>query len=178
VSGGKYVHNVHMASRKTRSMPTEDEGDNYVEGFRGLKAIGYQDFVSFECGCKGDRAKVLADAARLQQILMNLCANAAHAMREKGGVLDVTAREYEAGCGPLASLPDLKAGPYLMIEVNDTGHGMSEAVMERIFDPFFTTKRQGEGTGMGLAMVYGIVQNHGGSIRARSRSGARPVSTR
>lgn len=65
VSGGKYVHNVHMASRKTRSVPTEDEGDNYVDGFRGLKAIGYQDFVSFECGCKGDRPKVLADAVKL-----------------------------------------------------------------------------------------------------------------
>ncbi len=64
-SAGKYLHNVHMASRKTRSLPGEDEGDNYVEGFRGLKAIGYQDFVSFECGCRGDRAKDLAAAVVL-----------------------------------------------------------------------------------------------------------------
>ena len=65
VSGGKYIHNVHIASRKTRKTPTEDEGDNYIDGFRGLKAIGYQDFVSFECGCKGDRAKVLPEGVKL-----------------------------------------------------------------------------------------------------------------
>lgn len=65
LSAGKHLHNVHMASRKTRNTPTEDEGDNYVDGFRGLKAIGYQDFVSFECGCKGDRAKALESAIKL-----------------------------------------------------------------------------------------------------------------
>jgi sugar phosphate isomerase/epimerase len=65
IAGGKYVHHVHMASRKERKMPGEDAGDNYVEGFRGLKVIGYQDFVSFECGCKGDSKKALPAAAKL-----------------------------------------------------------------------------------------------------------------
>ncbi len=65
LSATRYLHHVHMASRKTRNMPGEDEGDNYVEGFRGLKLIGYQDFVSFECGCKGDRKKSLTAAAKL-----------------------------------------------------------------------------------------------------------------
>ena len=65
IAGGKYIHHVHMASRKERKMPGEDEGDNYVEGFRGLKLIGYQDFVSLECGCKGDRAKAIPAAAKL-----------------------------------------------------------------------------------------------------------------
>ena len=65
IAGGKYVHQVHMASRKTRNMPGEDEGDSYVDGFRGLKAIGYQDFVSFECGSKGDKLKTIPEAARL-----------------------------------------------------------------------------------------------------------------
>jgi sugar phosphate isomerase/epimerase len=65
IAGGKYVHHVHMASRKERKMPGEDAGDNYVDGFRGLKLIGYQDFVSFECGCKGDNRKALPAAARL-----------------------------------------------------------------------------------------------------------------
>ena len=65
IAGAKYLHHVHMASRKTRKMPGEDEGDNYVEGFRGLKVIGYQDFVSFECGCKGDPRKALPVAVRL-----------------------------------------------------------------------------------------------------------------
>lgn len=65
IAGGKYVHHVHMASRKERKMPGEDPGDNYVDGFRGLKLIGYQDFVSFECGCKGDSRKALPAAAKL-----------------------------------------------------------------------------------------------------------------
>jgi len=65
LSAAKYLHHVHMASRKERKMPGEDQGDNYVEGFRGLKAIGYQDFVSFECGCKGDPTKALPAAVKL-----------------------------------------------------------------------------------------------------------------
>ncbi len=65
IAAGKYLHHVHMAGRKDRKMPGEAEGDNYVDGFKGLKIIGYQDFVSFECGCKGDRAKALPVAVKL-----------------------------------------------------------------------------------------------------------------
>lgn len=65
LSAGKYLHHVHMASRKKRRMPGQDEGDNYVDGFRGLKLIGYQDFVSFECGCDGDRKAAIATAVKL-----------------------------------------------------------------------------------------------------------------
>ena len=65
MSAKKYLHHVHMASRKSRSMPGEDEGDNYVQGFKGLKLIGYQDFVSFECGCKGERKAAITKAVKL-----------------------------------------------------------------------------------------------------------------
>jgi sugar phosphate isomerase/epimerase len=65
VAAAKYLHHVHMASRKTRKMPGEDEGDNYVDGFKGLRLIGYQDFVSLECGCKGDRTKAIPTAVKL-----------------------------------------------------------------------------------------------------------------
>jgi len=65
IAAGKYLHHVHIASRKNRKMPGEDDGDNYVDGFKGLKLIGYQDFVSFECGCKGDPAKALPAATKL-----------------------------------------------------------------------------------------------------------------
>ncbi len=65
IAAGKYLHHVHMASRKTRQVPGEDEGDNYVDGFKGLKLIGYQDFVSLECGCKGERKQAIAAAAKL-----------------------------------------------------------------------------------------------------------------
>jgi sugar phosphate isomerase/epimerase len=65
IAAGKYLHHVHMASRKTRKMPGEDEGDNYVEGFKGLRLIGYQDFVSLECGCKGEPTKAIPAAVKL-----------------------------------------------------------------------------------------------------------------
>ena len=68
ISAGKYLHHVHMASRKTRNMPGEDSGDNYTVGFRGLKVIGFRDFVSFECGCQGkDRKQAITDAVKLIQ---------------------------------------------------------------------------------------------------------------
>ena len=65
IAAGKYLHHVHVASRKERKMPGEDEGDNYVDGFKGLRLIGYQDFVSLECGCKGDPTKAIPAAAKL-----------------------------------------------------------------------------------------------------------------
>ena len=65
IAAGKYLHHVHIASRKSRRMPGEDEGDNYVDGFKGLKIIGYQDFVSFECGSKGDRQVTIPAAVKL-----------------------------------------------------------------------------------------------------------------
>jgi len=104
--------------------------------------------------------------------LMNLCSNAAYAMREKGGVLEVSLTDvdiYPAGAAPPHL--DLKPGPYLKLTVSDTGHGIERAIMERIFDPFFTTKRPGEGTGMGLAVVHGIVKSYGGAIVVDSEPG-------
>ncbi len=65
IAAGEYLHHVHIASRKTRKVPGEDDGDNYVDGFKGLKLIGYQDYVSLECGCKGDRAQAITAAAKL-----------------------------------------------------------------------------------------------------------------
>jgi sugar phosphate isomerase/epimerase len=65
LAAGKYLHHVHIASRKERKVPGEDQGDNYVQGFTGLKLIGYQDFVSLECGCKGDPKQAIPAAAKL-----------------------------------------------------------------------------------------------------------------
>jgi PAS domain S-box-containing protein len=117
------------------------------------------------------RDKVLVEAGRLQQVLMNLCSNAAHAMREKGGVLEVAVREHQLGVEEGAALSELAQGAHLLISVSDTGQGMTETVMERIFDPFFTTKRPGEGTGMGLAVVHGIVKSLKGAITVTSQPG-------
>jgi CheY-like chemotaxis protein len=114
---------------------------------------------------------VLADPSQIHQILLNLCSNAAYAMRESGGKLGVRLAAAKVDVAMSAAHPDLKPGPYLRLTVSDTGHGMSPDVMERIFDPFFTTKKPGEGTGLGLSVVQGIVRNYGGAITVYSKSG-------
>ena len=114
---------------------------------------------------------VLADPTQMHQVLMNLCANAAGAMREKGGMLEVVLENMDIDADCAIRLPDLKPGPYLRLSVCDTGHGMSPEVMDRIFEPFYTTKNPGEGTGMGLAVVHGIVRSHGGAVHVRSEPG-------
>jgi signal transduction histidine kinase/ActR/RegA family two-component response regulator len=114
---------------------------------------------------------VLADPTQLHQIVMNLCTNAAHAMRETGGVLEVILDDFARDAASRAHLSDLHAGPYLQITVRDTGTGIDPAVVNRIFDPFFTTKAPGEGTGMGLSVVHGIVKAYGGKILVNSEIG-------
>lgn len=102
---------------------------------------------------------------------MNLCTNAAHAMRDTGGVLEVSLTETDFDTPAAGQFLDLAPGPYVRLAVSDTGHGMDHSVMERIFDPYFTTKRPGEGTGLGLAVVHGIVKSHGGALTVESEAG-------
>jgi PAS domain S-box-containing protein len=116
-------------------------------------------------------ATVLADVSQMHQVVMNLCTNAVHAMKERGGVLEVSLTQLEAEQGNALISPDIKPGPYLLMEVTDTGHGMDDGVMKRIFDPFFTTKEASEGTGLGLSVVFGIVKGHDGYITVRSEPG-------
>lgn len=110
---------------------------------------------------------VLADPTKVHQVLMNLCTNAAHAMREEGGVLRINLYAVEGESVRCA----LEARTYLCIEVQDTGKGMPPAEMDRVFDPFYTTKSPGEGTGLGLAVVQGIVQSLKGNVEVQSAPG-------
>ncbi|HEX7372908.1 MAG TPA: PAS domain S-box protein, partial [Thermodesulfobacteriota bacterium] len=118
-----------------------------------------------------ESAVISADPTQLHQVLMNLCNNAAYAMREKGGVLEVNLAKVEVDPEAADRVPELKPRPYLRLTVRDTGHGMGREVRERAFDPFFTTKKPGEGAGMGLAVVHGIVKNHEGVITLESEVG-------
>jgi PAS domain S-box-containing protein len=117
-------------------------------------------------------ALVLADPVQIHQVVMNLCANAAHAMRAGGGVLEVALAEVELDGQAVEHHTDLAPGHYLCLTIKDSGHGMSPEIMARIFDPFFSTKIPGEGTGMGLSVVHGIVKAHGGTIEVASELGA------
>jgi PAS domain S-box-containing protein len=114
---------------------------------------------------------VLADPTMIHQILMNLGTNAAHAMAEKGGILDVTLSEHTIGTQDAPLCPNILAGSYLTLCVKDSGQGMESHVMERVFEPFFTTKEKTQGTGMGLAAVHGIVEGHGGCVTVESEVG-------
>ena len=112
---------------------------------------------------------VLADPVQVHQVLMNLCTNAYHAMREKGGVLGVTLTEKDIESHDSVADAELDPGSYLKLAVSDTGHGMDPKVMEQIFNPYFTTKAPGEGTGLGLSVVHGIVKSYGGQITVHSK---------
>lgn len=114
---------------------------------------------------------LFADLTEIHQVIMNLCTNAAHAMREKGGELGVELEIVDVDESHAAQHPEIAPGPYLCITISDQGHGMSRETMERIFDPFYTTKKQGEGTGMGLAVVHGIVNGYGGAVSVSSEPG-------
>ncbi len=116
-------------------------------------------------------AMIHADPIQIHQVVMNLCTNAAYAMRENGGILEVTLSRLTVGTGSEGGAPDLKPGPYIRLTVRDTGHGMTPEIMERVFDPFFTTKGKGEGTGLGLSVVYGIIKSLDGGIKASSKPG-------
>lgn len=122
-------------------------------------------------------APVIADSTQIQQMILNLCTNAQHAMDEEGGVLDVTLEETQVNAKMAALSPPLHEGRYLKLIVQDSGAGMDDETLTRVFDPFFTTKKSGEGTGLGLSMVHGIVQKHKGDIQVQSTLGKGSVFT-
>ena len=112
---------------------------------------------------------VRADASQIHQVLMNLGTNAAHAMSERGGVLEVRLEAVTPDADALA--PELRAGRYVRLSVSDTGSGMDGTTLEHIFEPFYTTKAPGHGTGLGLSVVHGIVKSHDAAIRVESQVG-------
>jgi PAS domain S-box-containing protein len=112
-----------------------------------------------------------ADATQLQQVLMNLCTNAWHALPEHGGHISIGCEALDGGVSALAQDPDLAAQPVVHLWVRDDGCGMDAATRERIFDPFYTTKPVGQGTGLGLSVVHGIMRGHSGAVRVESTPG-------
>jgi two-component system, cell cycle sensor histidine kinase and response regulator CckA len=111
---------------------------------------------------------IMGNATQVHQVLMNLCTNAAHAMEDAGGMLQVGLKDVLIDDGFHVTGRELKPGNYLKLTVSDTGTGIASDVMETIFDPYFTTKGPGEGSGLGLAMVHGIVETYGGTVSVES----------
>ncbi|MFH0825073.1 MAG: PAS domain S-box protein [Pseudomonadota bacterium] len=119
-----------------------------------------------------EAGSVLADPTQIHQIVMNLCTNAFQAMEGDHGILTVSVASETIGEEDVTTRhPELDPGPYVRVTVSDTGRGIPREAIERIFDPYFTTKERGKGTGMGLAVVHGIISSHGGDISVYSREG-------
>ncbi|MCC5024603.1 MAG: hypothetical protein J6386_18210 [Candidatus Synoicihabitans palmerolidicus] len=127
--------------------------------------------IDFKVEIDESSPSVLCDATQIHQIIMNLGPNSGHAMRDHGGVLTIRLTQGESDPSLFASYPQLSNRPILGLIISDTEVGMDAATRERVFEPFFTTKSGGEGTGLGLAGVHGIVQDHDGAITCASEPG-------
>ncbi len=117
------------------------------------------------------RTYILADPAQIHQVVLNLCTNAAQAMYEEQGLIEVGLEDTELDGAFVAQYPEISPGPFVMLTVRDTGCGMTDDILENIFDPYFTTKTLDEGTGLGLAVTHGIVKSHAGLITVASEPG-------
>ncbi|MFH2001063.1 MAG: response regulator [Planctomycetota bacterium] len=125
--------------------------------------------IEIRLSMAADPLPIWGNPVQIHQVVMNLCTNAFHAMREKGGLLDVRLDRMEVGDECDGTLKNLQRGKYVHLRITDTGHGMDEETMKRIFDPYFTTKPFEEGTGLGLSTSFGIINNHRGAITVSSR---------
>ena len=124
--------------------------------------------IEFVEAIDDDAGTVMADPTRIHQLVMNLCTNAAHAMKATGGKLAVSLKPFHLGDSLIRKDIDLPPGAYVQLKISDTGCGMDHQTVARIFEPYFSTKKRGEGTGLGLAVVHGIVKNMNGAIKVYS----------
>jgi PAS domain S-box-containing protein len=166
------VHQILMFSRETAQELKPIRIDLPVK--EALKLIRASVQATIEIRAKIlSTTSALADPTHIHQIVMNLCTNAAQAMQDGGGLLEVNLTDItiDHDEGQRQRYPDAKPGVYIQLTVSDQGNGIDAQYLHRIFDPFFTTKKRGEGTGMGLSVVHGIVKSYGGFIYAHTRLG-------
>jgi two-component system, cell cycle sensor histidine kinase and response regulator CckA len=169
--GRDLVKQILMFSRQNRQEQKPVAlGEIVGEGLRLLRPT-LPSTIEIRLKHLADDDTIYANSGQIHQVLMNLCTNAAHAMRETGGFLEIDISQATFTAEDSQLLPDMRPGAYVVLTVMDTGCGMEPNVIDRIFDPFYTTKGQGEGTGLGLSVVHGIIKNHGGYITVRSEPG-------
>jgi len=125
--------------------------------------------VEIKTVMENNASLVMADPTQIHQVLVNLCTNAWHAMQSRSGRLEVHVEKIHVEAEFVHTHQELKAGPHIRLTVADTGCGMDQATLVRVFEPFFTTKGPGEGSGLGLAVVHGIMQSHHGAIIIHSK---------
>ncbi len=169
--GAELVKQILTFSRQGKPSQTPIKlGDIVKDSLRLLRSM-LPAMIEIRQDIQANSGLVLADSTQIRQVMMNLGTNAAHAMIETGGTLQVTLNEVSLDKEAVKSYQDIKPGTYLRLSVSDTGHGMTREVIARIFEPYYTTKKTGQGTGMGLAVTHGIVKSLGGDIIVNSEPG-------
>jgi CheY-like chemotaxis protein len=169
--GAELVKQILTFSRQGKPSQTPINLGNIVKDSLQLLRSMLPAIIEIRRDIQVNCGPVLADSTQMRQVMMNLGTNAAHAMVETGGVLQVSLSEVYLDKEAVKSYQDIKPGTYLRLSVSDTGHGITPEVMARIFEPYYTTKRTGEGTGMGLAVTHGIVKSFSGDIIVTSEPG-------
>ncbi|MFH0959785.1 MAG: ATP-binding protein [Pseudomonadota bacterium] len=167
-SAAELVKEMLVFSRKTSVKLEPLNLNNLVEQVESLLTRTIPKMVNIEVVKDDDLSSINGDSTLIGQVLTNLASNAADAMPD-GGTLTIETNNTVLDEEFCSSLPNTKPGRYVLLSVADTGTGMNEETLRRIFEPFFTTKEKGKGTGLGLAVVYGIVEQHGASIICESK---------
>ncbi len=171
------VKQIMVFGRQTARQNASVSLSSLVSETAGLLRVTLPSTITLEIDTNEVGSKVKGDAAQLQQILMNLCTNAVHAMEPDGGTLSIDLAPVSVSEELARERPALSVGRYVRLRVTDTGNGMSEEVSRRIFEPFFTTKEVGKGTGLGLSVAHGIAREHGGELVVQSTLGQGTVFT-
>ncbi len=171
----KLVRQILTFSRQDESGKKVVFLQTIVEEALNLLRASLPSTISLESHLQPETLPVLADATQIHQVVMNLGANAEYAMRESGGKLVVKLDQIEVNEDHPLLRQGISVGAYIRLAVSDSGKGMAPNIQKRIFDPFFTTKGVGEGTGLGLSVIHGVVTSHGGTIQVESREGGSTI---
>lgn len=169
----KLVKQILTFSRKDRQEQEKEpvQISSIVKEVLGMLRSSLPASIKIRRNIHAGSGAVLADPTQIHQVLVNLCTNASHAMRDNGGLLEVGLTEVNIDTETNVGDEYLSPGSYMKLTVKDTGCGMDEEVLDRIFEPFFTTKNVDEGTGLGLSVVHGIIMSHDGAITVSSKQG-------
>jgi two-component system, cell cycle sensor histidine kinase and response regulator CckA len=172
--GRDLVNRILTFSRRVETKPRPIDLNHELNQVDQLLRRTIPKMIEIELRLADNLRSINADPTQIEQILLNLAVNAAHAMPEGGRLVFETknVRLDEEYC---RTHLETKPGEYVLLTVSDTGHGMEKEILDRVFEPFFTTKDRGEGTGLGLSMVFGIVKSHDGHISCDSKPGAGTV---
>jgi PAS domain S-box-containing protein len=158
------VQQIIAFSRQSEKEPKPIMVQYVVQEALKLLRASIPSTIEFKTDIEKKCPPVMADPSQVHQIIINLCSNAYHAMKNTGGILSIKVSNVSIIDEDALHFGDIKQGSYVRLTVNDTGHGMDRNLVQRIFEPFFTTKEKGLGTGMGLSVVHGLVQDHNGYI--------------